>query len=379
MAPHDPPTQLTPCYIPARVLLNDAVVDVTLTRLGATRAQLSGDIPLDAGQGARLELNRPTDGRRIRVEFQVAKVHREGAQWGWKPAFHLDLDERLDECSPLTEEHVPVYPRAGSPPPPLPTEDPDDPPAGTGSGAEAEPSLPPGSWIGAVFDAVSAADDERASGDDDRGDEPPPSWATAPTDAAEGRVGESPVATGEAPAEESAVDTELAPMPPWELNDLTTPPPMEALIIRDDEGVEAPVDGVPRRPSAGTPWDSEDEEVSRSGRGIRILAEAPATYHSAGQERFGTVQDFDSQGMFLAIAPGDPVPPMGAVVRVKYAVPQPDGPRSVRFTAEVRWGHGDNDPGAQGRGMGLLIMDFPTPAERRAYETHVTALLSGDD
>jgi hypothetical protein len=29
--------------------------------------------------------------------------------------------------------------------------------------------------------------------------------------------------------------------------------------------------------------------------------------------------------------------------------------------------------------MGLQIMDFPTPAERRAYETHVTALLGGDD
>jgi len=151
---------------------------------------------------------------------------------------------------------------------------------------------------------------------------------------------------------------------------------MQAVEIRDDDGDATPVDGVPRRPGAATPWDPEDGEAGRSGRGIRILAEAPATYHSAGQERYGTVQDFGAEGMFLAIAPGDPVPPNGAVVRVKFAVPRPDGPRSVRFVAEVRWGHGQNDPGAQGRGMGLQIMDFPTPAERQAYEAHVAALLA---
>ncbi len=188
MAPLDPPTQLTPCYIPARVLLDDQVFDVTLTRLGANRAQLSGELPLEVGERANVELNRPTDGRRIRVEFQVAKVHREGAQWGWKPAFHLDLDERLDRCSPLTEEHVPVYPGRTAPEPPLPTVDPDEAPA------QAEPSLPPGSWIGAVFEALESADGERPSLDEDDAplvprpleepgeDEPPPADDEPPDD-----------------------------------------------------------------------------------------------------------------------------------------------------------------------------------------------------
>ena len=422
---------------------------MTLTRLGRDRAQLSGELPLNVGDGGQLELNRPTDSRRVRVPFAVLKVHREGAQWGWKPAFHLQFDGGLDGCAPLTEEHVPLYPgpppvqepadapdqvaepsEESSPPtpPPLPLDEPEEPEEEEGPGAgegedreqtgvEEEESLPPGSWIGAVFATLESADGELVSGDDEDGegdsplvprpleepvsapgragpddDEAPPpfpGWATAPTAAGDGSTEDTPYAgvqspdegslAEEPPPEEPTVDSQDAPLPPWELDDLPTPPPMAGPFC-DGDGEPEIADGVPRRPSVDSPWSSPSSAAEgRVGRSARILAEAPATYHTAGQERYGTVQDFGRQGMFLAIAPSDLLPPTGAVVRVKFAVPRPEGPFSVRFTAEVRWRHGEDDAHAQGRGMGLQIMDFPTPREREAYEAHVDALLAEID
>lgn len=439
MTASDPPTQLTPCFIPARVLLEDRAIEVTLTRLGRDRAQLSGELPLDVGDGGQLELNRPTDSRRVRVPFAVLKVHREGAQWGWKPAFHLQFDGSLDGCAPLTEEHVPLYP--GPPavqepqdapdgveepsgdlspptPPPLPMDEQEEPTqeegqrAGEGEdqergGVEEEEALPPGSWIGAVFATLESADEEFVSGDGEDGegdsplvprpveepdDEAPPAfpgWATAPTSAGDGSAEDAPLAdvqspdegplTGQPPPEEPTVDSLDAPLPPWELDDLPTPPPMAGPFC-DVDGKPEIADGVPRRSSVDSPWSSPSSAADgRVGRSARILAEAPATYHTAGKERYGTVQDFGRQGMFLAIAPSDLLPPAGAVVRVKFAIPRPDGPFSVRFTAEVRWRHGEDDAHALGRGMGLQIMDFPTPREREAYEAHVDALLAEID
>ncbi len=448
MSASDPPTQLTPCYIPARVLLEDVSLDVTLTRLGRDRAQLSGELPMEEGDGGQLELNRPTDARRVRVAFAVTRVHREGAQWGWKPAFHLRFDRGLDACSPLTEEHVPVYPGPPTPgedpqesldtpsgtfspptPPPLPLDDPEQDESaeeaqevqeqgdrepeerGEEVAGGAEESLPPGSWIGQIFATLESADGEGESDDGEEGtaplvprpiedpasgnqeDEAPPpfpGWATAPTAAGDGSPDEAVLSaeeelpaetplTGMDTPEEPTVDSLDAPLPPWELDDLPTPPPMAGPFC-DVDGDGEVADGVPRRPSVDSPWSSPSSAAEgRVGRSARILAEAPATYHTAGKERYGTVQDFGRQGMFLAIAPTDVLPPEGAVVRVKFAVPRPDGPSPVRFTAEVRWRHGEDDDLARGRGMGLQIMDFPSPAERVAYEAHVDVLLAEDD
>jgi len=99
---------LAPCFFPATLLAAGAVHKVSLTRLGAEAAQLSGDVPCAIGERLQLEMDRPTDGQRIRVLVRVTAVHREGVQWGWKPSIHVGLEQPLERALVITESEEPL-------------------------------------------------------------------------------------------------------------------------------------------------------------------------------------------------------------------------------------------------------------------------------
>ena len=135
---------------------------------------------------------------------------------------------------------------------------------------------------------------------------------------------------------------------------------------------------VPRRETVANPYEASPSITSEQvRREARILSEVEVHYQLGGDQRLGVAQDFSLQGLFLALTPTDPMPRLGAMLRLEFPIDLPDDTALIRMITEVRWAHGEDDPDAPGRGIGLQIATFQNNADRELYEAYVNALLTG--
>ncbi len=375
---------LAPCFIPATLLSGGTLHEVSVTRLGSQAAQLSGDVPCEVGGRLQMEMHRPTDGVRVRLLAHVKAVHREGVQWGWKPSIHVTFDQPLDAAMEVADE----------PPPPTEAGEEEerlsesDSVSVSFSGADTGPELP------VVKDGPTATEDESFSfevadqepdlasitlgecqdshdgGDDDGEPEIIPQIIEPQVHTLEDIVPE---------ADRASISAEITP--PWDAAE-TTNPPWEA--PEDDPAGqslsgghdEQPVQPSPRRPDARTPWNEPSgKHAAVEEREARILSQVTVSYLAAGLKRFGTAQDFSQHGLFLAIPSADPLPRLGAIVRVGFPIEFPDELVVARMTTEVRWSYGDDAPNSPGRGVGLQISAFDSAAEQRSYEEYARSII----
>ena len=364
-------SKLTPCFIPARIISRTGSHKVNLTRIGVHKGQLSGDIPLDAGENAEMELHRPTDGQLVRVPIEISSVRREGQQWGWLPAIHVTLACSLDECEAVDPAESGIH---------LSIDD-----RSTDSASDDDESivevishddetLPPGA-IGPATDRELAVATASMSGEIQTLDIP----------VGAGRPGVHTLDDIVPPGEHKEPEPELRVVsPPWEdgqPQDDAPPWEEDPEAAADDpraEGQYPEPEGSPRRSSAATPWTPADDRDD-DDREVRILSEVTVSYLSAGNKRFGTAQDFSLQGMFLAVPVGDPLPRLGAFVRVGFPIELRDDLFVVRMTAEVRWQHGQGEPNAEGRGVGLQISAFDSATEQQVFDSYVHSLIADED
>jgi hypothetical protein len=90
------------------------------------------------------------------------------------------------------------------------------------------------------------------------------------------------------------------------------------------------------------------------------------------------VQDFSRGGMFIAVYQGEDLPPVGAIIRVEFAIPDQGAVFLVGMTAEVRWVYEGDRPTEPGRGAGLAITGFDRARGREVYEEYVNGLVEGE-
>ena len=315
-------TLLSPCYFAASLVGEGQFHPMTVTRIGVDGAQLTGEAPLTAGAQTLLEMNRPTDGERVRVPIRIARIHSEGQQFGWKPSFHVEFLAPLEAVPSLRKTDEVVLESGDSSPFDLPSID-------MSFGGSASSSSESSDEI-VLLQAPEPPVRPSISVDDVAAEDPD----------APGRLLFRPVSSGEG----------------W-----STDP-------------EVP---IPRREGAWTPWSGNEEPPSGGvDREARILSEVPVTYFHAGADLSGTAQDFSRQGMFLAVMPGDALPRLGDAVRVRFPVPVAAEAEVVGMRAEVRWTHGGDGRSARGRGVGLQIVRFDDDACQDTYERWVTSLLT---
>ena len=362
--------RLSPCFIPARLRHDGAEHDVNLTRIGADRARASTDASMQVGDRIELELNRPTDGRRVLVTGRVKSVRPDGGSAGWAPSVEIVFDQPIGEAMEL-EPAGTSAPYSGEisedgvsresftleelmPPEPMSLEDDsdDDLPMLQASAWEdlSEDSTHP--WEGLTEDSVLRKDPfTRVSGepqDPSFSMESASGDATLPPDGTRSEEGELPDPESLA-SDETSLD--------WR-----------------------PGHGVPRRETATIPWlDDPDAVEELDDRETRVISEVSVSFMVAGDRHAATVQDFGPDGLFLALAPTEALPEEGAMMRIEFPVVTLGDVRYVRLFAEVRWTHGEGDPETSGRGVGARIVDYESPVERQIYEHHVQALLEDLD
>ena len=379
---------LSPCCIPAKLIGEARAVKLTLNRLGSSRGQLSGDVPFEVGDRVQLELNRPTDGVRVRVDVTISSVRREGQQWGWLPAIHVGFEQGIEDWPPVgDDEHEEMVIEESS----SYSDDDgsrDDQPIGFDPRDAPSVDLPiapaTASWSGEIetLDTPVVEPDVRtlddilpmAAREANRTAQQyraatfevsSPPWERQQNTAAPQPITEVPRQITEVPPVEPAAE----PMVP------AAPRPDATESLREGLDTHTTL-GTPRRDSAITPWSippgTPPDVVTREAR---ILSEVMVSYLSAGRKRFGTAHDFSQHGLFLAVKSGDVVPPVGAVLRVGFPIETPRNLFVIRMTAEVRWAHGGDQADAAGRGVGLQVCAFDTATEHQFYEEYVKSLV----
>ncbi len=276
-----------------------------------------------------LEFDRPTDGERVRVGVRVRAIHTEGTQWGWRPAIHVDLLDRVEQVSPRPPDEVVAevlrYTRESRDSDSVHIE------SLSASFDETAEDLPAAPVVGAA-DGPPRLSRSQAAG-----------IALGSVDPDAGRALRGVMAA------QSALPAMYA-----------TP--------------------VGRRDGAATPFaEAPPAEPAHPDREARILANSPAAYLTSGRHRAGMVQDFSRGGMFMAVYPGEELPAVGAIVRVEFAVPDRAGVFLVGLNAEVRWIHAGESRTDAGRGAGLAITGFDRARGREVYEEYVNGLVAGAD
>ena len=136
--------------------------------------------------------------------------------------------------------------------------------------------------------------------------------------------------------------------------------------------------GLPagRREDAATPWGEPTADDSAfPDREPRVMASSPVAYLTSGRHRAGMVQDFSRGGLFMAVHRGEDLPPVGASIRVEFAVPRGTSVFLIGLMAEVRWLHEGDRPSNPGRGAGLAITGFDRARGREVYESYVESLV----
>ena len=353
--------RLSPCFIPARLRHGNSISDVNLTRIGADRAQISTNAAVTVGERAELELNRPTDGQRVRIGVCITSIHDEGIRRGWTPSVSASFEQPLDEGvevvvggaddSPSTEgsmQHDPFTIEELMPPDPISLQEPTD---------EELPVLDKAAWEEISEDSVQP-------------------WAGFSEDSVLGRDPFNAAAPRPAGSETEAEDVTLPPDGSVS-GDGELPDP-DSITIDPADLDWRPGLGLPRRDSAHIPWlvDSDAIEELSTDREQRVFSEVAVVYMLSGKRHAATVQDFGLEGLYLAAAPYATLPTMGDMIRIEFPVVMPSEVRYVRMFTEVRWTHGLADPDATGRGVGVHIVDFEAPLERQVYEDYVNLLLA---
>ncbi len=321
---------LDACFLPARLVENHLIQPVTVTRIGRHGAQLSGSSPVPEGEYTVLELDRPTDGERVRVGVRVLRIRTEGTQWGWKPAIHIAFLDPMTGLAPVE----------------LPT----------------------------AAELAQSVGESLASGDV----EPVRirSLSLSYDDTAED-LPAAGVVEAELPPRLSSDQVLGLALGLSELDATRALP--AAMRVR---GVLPAMYGAPacRREEAHTPW-SEPAEArpAHPDREKRILSSSPVAYLTSGRHRAGMVQDFSRGGMFMAVHRGEPIPPVGATLRVEFAVPRPPTVFLIGLTAEVRWVHEGERPSEPGRGAGMVIVGFDRAEGREVYASYVESLIAAEE
>jgi len=353
--------RLSPCFIPARLRFGDSVRDVNLTRIGGDRAQISTNAPVEVGDRAELELNRPTDGQRVRIDVRVAAVHDEGIHRGWTPSVMAEFEQSLEDgevvqiggaSDPASTEgsmqRDPFTIEELMPPDPISLQEPSD---------EELPVLDAAAWEDISEDSVQP-------------------WDGFSEDSVLGR---DPFNPAPAAAKAATPGVEDATLPPdGTVSEDGELPDPDSVTADPDEASWRPGQGMPRRESAHIPWldDSDAVEELSTDREERVFSEVAVVYMLAGKRHAATVQDFGLEGMYLAAAPFATLPAMGDMIRIEFPVVMPSEVRYVRMFTEVRWSHGQADPDTTGRGVGVRIVDYEAPLERQIYEDYVAMLLA---
>ena len=327
-------SEMSPCYFPASLVGNNQFHRMTVTRIGRGRAQLTGEAPLAAGAQTLLEMNRPTDGARIRVPVRIVRIRDEGRQFGWKPAFHVEFLEELDAVEPQQS-----FDRVMAP---------------AGPGNPFEPAVAGEAAPESVESSVAEPSEEIVLLS---APEPPVHQSLSLDDiAASASIGPS-----------ISVEDE----PPMAIDPEALLPPVDPALPGDEAA------RLPRRESAWTPWSGgEVKKHDAVDREDRVLSEIPVTYFGTGGEKSGTAQDFSRQGMFLAVLPSEALPRLGDVMRLCFPVPEADGVSMVGMHGEVRWTHGADGRAAKGKGVGLQIIRFDDEPGEQAYQRWVSYLIT---
>jgi len=351
--------RLSPCFIPARLWLGDSVNDVNLTRIGADRAQISTSAPIQVGDLAQLELNRPTDGQRVRIRVHVTSVQDEGVSRGWTPSVMADFEQPLEEGEEVSHSAERSYPEASEPRDPFTIEEllPPEPISLHESSDDDLPVLDAAAWEDISEDSVQP-------------------WEGFSEDTALGRDPFSQAQDVLVGGDQAAVDATLPP--DGSVSEDGELPDPDRITADPDESSWRPDRGLPRRDSAHIPWldDSEAIEELSFDREERVFSEVAVVYMLAGKRHAATVQDFGLEGMYLAAAPFATLPAVGDMIRIEFPVVLPSEVRYVRMFTEVRWTYGQVEPDTVGRGVGIRIVDFEAPVERQVYEEYVTMLLA---
>jgi len=386
--------KLSPCFIPARLYLGDIVHDVNLTRIGTDRALVSSSAPVEVGSEADLELNRPTDGQRIRIGVRITSIRREGNLRGWTPSLLVMFVQPLDQGQEVGYEEVSEISYSVDEEssafdsytleelmPPEPTSLHDDveealadlPTALDRDTGQTLPELETGAWEDISTDG--------APGWGGVGAESLPTGAMALISA--DSLDEQSTGDSEPSGAAVSIDATLPPddahMPPGtSLSDDGELPDPDSLSSSEFNTDWRPERGTPRRNTAVIPYldDPGAVEPLTSEREARVLSEVAVGYLLAGQRQAATVQDFGTEGLYLAVEPSSKVPAEGDVLRIDFPVVTPSEVLMVRMFVQVRWSYGAQEPGTSGRGVGVQIIDFENPAERQVYEDYVAYLLA---
>jgi len=387
--------KLSPCFIPARLYVSDDVHDVNLTRIAADRALVSCSATVEVGVEADLELNRPTDGQRVRIGVRVTSIRREGNLRGWTPSLLVMFAESMDAGEQVVYEEGTEYSYAV-----------DDEPSGGRESFTMEELMPPepASLHDDIEEDLPPLPAALAEGTDEMVPElDTGAWEDISTDGAPGWGGpgaqtlppsaveavtddslEDPDSSDSEPSAASvSIDATLPPendmLPPGaSLSDDGEIPDPDSLVSSDSHVDWRPDRGTPRRDNAVIPYLDDDAAIEplSMDREARVLSEVAVGYMLAGQRHAATVQDFGTEGLYLAVEPTSSVPAEGDVLRIDFPVVTPTEVLMVRMFVQVRWAYGAAEPGTSGRGVGVQIVDFENPAERGVYEDYVLNLLA---
>ena len=342
-------SEMSPCYFAASLVGEGQFHRMTVTRIGVDRAQLTGEAPMAAGAQTLLEMNRPTDGRRVRVPIRIVRIRDEGRQFGWKPAFHVLFLEPLADVAPMGRPTAESVPEAAAP--------------------EPEPAAPPAEEV-----VLDSGDTSPSGGS--------PIEMSPDEEFAGGQSVESVeevvlLSSPEPPVHHTiSVDGDVASLePPVHASEEIALESAD-LEVPSAETLGPPPEPLPRRESAWTPWSgAQVQKPDKVDREERVLSEIPVTYFGAGGEHSGMAQDFSRQGLFLAVLPDDPLPRLGEIVRIRFPVPEGEDVAMVGMHGEIRWTHGADSRATRGKGVGLQIVRFDDEAGQQAYQRWVAFLL----
>lgn len=387
--------KLSPCFIPARLFVANEVHDVNLTRIAHDRALVSCSAMVAVGAKADLELNRPTDGQRVRIGVRITSIRREGNLRGWTPSLLVMFDESMDDGKEVLYEEVSELSYAVDDDPSLAvdtfTMEELLPPEPTSLHDDIEDDLPPAPA------ALAEGTDERVPELDtgaweDISSDGAPGWGgtgaqTLPPGAVDpitdDSLDEPDSAEGESSLASLSIDATLPPdddkLPPGaSLSDDGELPDPDSLVSSGSHLDWRPERGTPRRDNAVIPYLDDDDAIEplSMDREARVLSEVAVGYLLSGRKHAATVQDFGTEGLYLAVAPTSTVPSEGDVLRIDFPVVTPSEVLMVRMFVQVRWAYGAAEPGTSGRGVGVQIVDFENPAERGVYEDYVQNLLA---
>lgn len=409
------PTNLgLPCLLPVQVCSESGGRSRGfVTRLSEVSACISSSPELEVGDSVELTIRRPADNQTVVLSATVERQLKEGGLWRGRSAALVTLTSALDKhflgTDSAPKEDVTAVPlRRGSEP------------------IENTPYRPSRTFSAPLLSGLGRRRRPRTPGRPKERRPTDPAVSTSPVIAAGPPPrAEQAISSSEdnvpAPLRLQLGDEVSATLSPFSSGALELPDLSEALLgaLADEEG-GAPLD-IPEGPIvlSTTPTSHDPSQESLDGleslelsqsmefappvrestefwdndswasgdnlesldesvipRAARIPSGVPVHFWTRGQRLGATARNFSAEGMFLAY--DDVAPARGATVRVEFAVGDTRPNAAIRFTAEVRWHHGDRPGSGLPDGYGVLIREFETAGDQRRYSKLLLYLLSID-